>query len=119
MLQKALRQLGLHFKSNVESLPGKPDIVFPSNRVVVFCDGDFWHGKDWLRLRRNLQANANSAYWISKISSNRKRDVNQTLLLKEDGWKVLRFWESDIIMNPQLVAHRVKKSSKDRGHYDS
>ena len=110
MLRKALRQLGLHFKCNMESLPGKPDIVFPADKVVVFCDGDFWHGKDWLRLRRNLRANANPTYWISKISSNKTRDHRQTLLLRKGGWKVLRFWESDIVVNPQKIAQRVEET---------
>ena len=50
LLRSCLWQRGLGFRKNLKSLPGKPDIVFAGPHVVVFCDGDFWHGRDWRRL---------------------------------------------------------------------
>ena len=65
-------------------------------RIAIFCDGEFFHGKDWEILRPKLEKSNNSNYWISKISKNRDRDeeINKRLLL--DGWTVIRFWGKDI-----------------------
>src|ERR1700730_4417118 len=54
LLQRELRRLGLRFQINVSTLPGEPDIVFADTHVAVFCDGDFWHGRLWKRLKRKL-----------------------------------------------------------------
>ncbi len=67
VLRSALWRRGLRFRKNVSVLPGKPDIVFQRSRVVVFCDGDFWHGRDWRKLSRTLNAGANASYWLQKI----------------------------------------------------
>jgi DNA mismatch endonuclease (patch repair protein) len=72
--------------------------------VAVFCDGDFWHGRDWDVRRQKLQAGANSDYWIAKIERNRERDLYDTRLLEGMGFTVLRFWESRILENPTVVA---------------
>jgi DNA mismatch endonuclease (patch repair protein) len=68
--------------------------------VVVFCDGDFWHGRDWLRRRRKLVAGANAAYWVAKIAANIARDRRNTRLLRHQGWTVVRLWETDILARP-------------------
>jgi DNA mismatch endonuclease Vsr len=70
--------------------------VFPKRRIVVFCDGDFWHGRDWNERKRKLQRGSNGSYWIAKIESNMLRDRRTTAALTDAGWLVLRFWESDI-----------------------
>src|SRR4051812_41709016 len=93
MLRRELWRSGLRFRKNSRVLPGKPDIVFPSARLAVFCDGDFWHGRDWRRLRRKLKRGSNHDYWVAKISSNKKRDRQHTRKLQRDGWNVLRLWE--------------------------
>src|SRR5262245_28691803 len=78
-LRKNLRASGLKFRLYVADLPGCPDIVFPSARVAVFVDGDFWHGRQW-RLRglsslsRQFTRSSNRAYWIRKITRNMERD---------------------------------------------
>ena len=98
-LRSALWRLGLRFRKNVSSLPGKPDIVFPGARVVVFCDGDFWHGRNWRARRRKLAAGANAHYWVSKIGANMARDRRYDQELKSQGWQVIRIWEGDILMD--------------------
>lgn len=107
LLRRELRKIGVRFKTNVISLPGKPDIVFADKKLVVFCDGDFWHGKGWPVLRKKLEHGANSQYWIAKIMYNRRRDLLQTLELKRDGWRVVRIWESEIIRNPNKVCNHL------------
>lgn len=90
LLRKALWRLGLRFRKHVATLPGTPDLVFPRARVVVFCDGDFWHGRDWPRLRRELARRHNAGYWIAKIARNRQRDRAQSRVLTREGWLVIR-----------------------------
>src|SRR5216117_1948111 len=86
LLRGVLWRRGLRFRKNLKDLPGKPDIVFASARVVVFCDGDFWHGRNWHRLSSQLKKRANPDYWRQKIRSNMIRDERTTVLLNELGW---------------------------------
>jgi len=98
-LRQLLHRSGRRFRKNVRSLPGCPDIVFPRARLAVFCDGDFWHGRDWAERKRKLARGTNSRYWISKIERNMERDAENQLRLESTGWRVLRFWESEIARN--------------------
>jgi DNA mismatch endonuclease (patch repair protein) len=107
LLRSTLWRLGFRFRKNVKSLPGKPDIVFPKEKVAVFCDGDFWHGRNWRLRRRKLQRGSNPEFWISKIQGNIKRDALYNKQLYKLGWFVLRLWELDIIADPQLAASKV------------
>ena len=113
-LQNELSELGLRFQKHAVDVPGRPDIVFAKARLAVFCDGDFWHGRKWNVLRRNLARGANGAYWCAKISRNMKRDKEITSLLRRSGWRVLRVWESDIKRNPRGVAMELRKILRDR-----
>src|SRR5439155_23515072 len=85
LLAEALRNRGIRFESHVTNLPGCPDIVLAPQRVAVFCDGDFWHGRRWTKLRGQLLGRANAAYWVAKIGENRRRDRRQTLALRTLG----------------------------------
>lgn len=85
LLCKELRRLGLRFKRNVDTLPGTPDIVFFENRVAIFCDGDFWHGRDWKGRRPRLLRGANAGYWVAKIEANIARDLKLRRALRRDG----------------------------------
>lgn len=113
-LQNELSQLGLRFQRNVGDVPGRPDIVFTKAHLAVFCDGDFWHGRNWSVMRRNLARGTNAAYWCAKISRNINRDKEITSLLKKSGWRVLRVWESDIKKNPRGVAMGLRKILRGR-----
>lgn len=99
MLRKALWNKGYHYRKNYKGLPGSPDIVLTKYKIAIFCDGEFFHGKDWEVLKPRLKNSNNSEFWISKISRNRERDdeVNKRLLF--EGWTVIRFWGNDIKKN--------------------
>ncbi len=109
LLRRELRCIGLSYRKNVNDLPGKPDLVFRRARVAVFCDGDFWHGRNWKLLRRNLERGTNSEYWTRKIASNIKRDARINAVLKKSGWHVMRVWETDILSNTSGTARRIKR----------
>lgn len=96
LLRKALWKKGYHYRKNYDALPGKPDIALTKYKIAIFCDGEFFHGKDWEVLKPRLEKSNNSNYWISKISRNRERDdiINKKLLFM--GWTVIRFWGNDI-----------------------
>ena len=99
LLRRALWKRGYRYRKNVKELPGTPDIVISKYKIVIFCDGEFFHGKDWEVLRPRLMKSNNSYYWISKIARNieHDNDVNKELLFK--GWTVIRFWGNEIKRN--------------------
>ena len=99
LLRKALWQKGFRYRKNYKELPGTPDIVLTQYKIAIFCDGEFFHGKDWEVLKPRLEKSNNSEFWISKISKNREHDdvVNKKLLFM--GWTVIRFWGNDIKKN--------------------
>lgn len=99
LLRKALRKKGYGYRKNYKGLPGKPDIVLTKYKIAIFCDGEFFHGKDWEVLKPRLEKGNNSEFWIKKISRNRDRDdkINKELLFL--GWTVIRFWGSEIKKN--------------------
>ena len=109
LLRSELWRLGLRFRKNVGSLPGKPDVVFRRERVAVFCDGDFWHGRNWESRRRKLRRGSNSEYWIAKIQSNIDRDRSYDRKLEQLSWRVVRVWESQILADPVKHARRVQR----------
>lgn len=96
LLRKALWNKGYRYRKNYDKLSGHPDIVITKYKIAIFCDGEFFHGKDWEVLKPRLEKSNNSDFWISKISKNRERDdeVNKKLLF--EGWTVIRFWGTDI-----------------------
>lgn len=100
-LRKALWERGFRYRKNYKELPGKPDIVFTQYKIAVFCDSEFFHGKDWEVLKPRLEKTQNSEYWLKKISRNMERDdeVNKRLLF--EGWTVIRFWGKDILKNTE------------------
>src|ERR1039458_3340689 len=108
LLRVLLWSRGLRYRKNVKTLPGKPDIVFARERVAIFCDGDFWHGRNWQRLSRKLRAGSNPSYWILKIKANRRRDRRSTRLLESQGWTVIRIWETDIHHYPEQAARAIE-----------
>lgn len=99
LLRKALWARGYRYRKNYNALPGKPDIVLTKYKIAIFCDGEFFHGKDWEVLKPRLEKSNNSQFWINKISRNRERDdeVNKRLLF--EGWTVIRFWGDEIRKN--------------------
>lgn len=96
ILRKALWEKGYRYRKNVHSLPGTPDIVLTKYKIAIFCDGEFFHGKDWEVLRPRIEKGANSSYWVSKITRNMSRDDEANKALLFEGWTVIRFWGKDI-----------------------
>ena len=96
MLKKALWKKGYRYRKNCKDIPGKPDIVFTKYKIAVFCDGEFFHGKDWEVLKPRLEKSNNGEYWVNKISRNRERDDEVNKKLLSQGWTVIRFWGNDI-----------------------
>lgn len=110
LLRRAIRNAGLRYRVDVASLPGRPDLVFSAARLAVFCDGDFWHGRNLERRVLRLAAGHNAPYWVTKIRSNVDRDRRTNRLLRHSGWKVLRLWESDVVANPQRAVNAVLRA---------
>ena len=113
-LRSILHRRGLRFRKNDARLVGKPDIVFPGARVVVFIDGDYWHarvlrekGPEALYERIKTE---NRDYWIDKFSKRVKRDDEVTAALEVEGWTVLRFWESDVRGDLEGVARLIQEA---------
>lgn len=93
-LRKALWHKGVRYRKNHKICSCKPDIVISKHKIAIFCDGDFWHGKENPDIVKN-----NKAFWTEKIKRNIERDLENTIELRDNGWTVLRFWESEIQTN--------------------
>jgi DNA mismatch endonuclease (patch repair protein) len=101
-LRKALWASGVHYRKNYSMLPGIPDVAIPNCRIAIFCDGEFWHGKDWDPLAPKIQNNRD--FWIAKIERNISRDRKVERDLREMDWTVLRYWGADIVKDlPRCV----------------
>lgn len=112
-LRHVLWMRGLRYRVNVKSLKGKPDVVFTRAKIVVFCDGDFWHGHNWaIRGLASLDEELvrYSQFWRDKILGNVRRDKENTAYLEAEGWTVLRIWESDIKTNVLKCADIIEKT---------
>lgn len=94
-LRKALWHKGIRYRKNFKVFDCHPDIVITKYKIAVFCDGNFWHGKEL----QKRPIKHNSSYWNEKIRRNVERDLENTIELRDNGWIVLRFWEDDIQNN--------------------
>ena len=91
-LRKALWHCGVRYRKNYKLLNYNVDIAITKYKVAIFCDGDFWHGKDF----NEKVFHTNKKFWSEKIKRNMERDLEATIALRDAGWQVLRFWEKDI-----------------------
>ena len=112
-LRKELWSRGLHYRKNVKSAYGKPDIAFIGKKIAVFCDSEFWHGYNWESRKNDFKTNRD--FWVPKIERNIRRDVEVTKKLTEDGWIVLRFWGEEIKESPDTCADRISEILEKRG----
>ena len=95
-LRKALWHRGYRYRKNYKLLPGSPEILLTKYKIAIFCDSEFFHGKDWEILKLRLEKGKNPDYWIKKIERNRNRDVETDKKLLFLGWTVIHFWGQDI-----------------------
>ena len=93
-LRKFLWGIGIRYRKNVKKMPGTPDIVISKYKLVIFIDGEFWHGYNWNEKKKKIKSNR--AFWIPKIERNMQRDQMNNYFYKKKGWKVMRFWEHEI-----------------------
>lgn len=109
-LRKELWKRGLRYRKNCRDIPGKPDIVFKTKKVAVFCDSEFWHGYDWENNKNRIKTN--QSFWIDKIEKNISRDNEVNAILEEKGWIVLRFWGKEIKNDTKKCADIIEKALK-------
>lgn len=91
IVRRLLHRLGYRFRLHRQDLPGKPDIVMPKWRTVIFVNGCYWHGHEDCHLFRPPKSR--TEFWTSKIASNQTRDELSQTRLQDAGWKVLVIWE--------------------------
>lgn len=107
ILRKNLWSMGYRFRINCKDVYGKPDIVFKSKKVAIFCDSSFWHGKEFEKDISRIKTHRE--YWEKKIKRNIERDNEVTEQLKNDGWIVLRFWDNEIKNNLKKIIEIIEK----------
>ncbi|OQX22701.1 MAG: very short patch repair endonuclease [Candidatus Altiarchaeales archaeon A3] len=103
LYKKGIRGYRVHYK-----LFGKPDIVFPAKKIVIFIDGCFWHKCP----KCFIESETRKEFWMKKIEGNVDRDHKVKVKLKKEGWTVLRYWEHEIKKSPEQVALKIIKKLK-------
>lgn len=99
LLRKSLWHKGYRYRKNYKKLPGSPDIALTKQKVAIFCDSEFFHGKDWEVKKPKLEKSNNPDFWIGKIERNMKRDHENDQKLQFLGWTVIHFWGGEIKKN--------------------
>lgn len=94
IVRKYLFSLGFRYRKNDSRLPGKPDIVLPKYKTVIFVNGCFWHGHE--DCRYFVWPKNNAEFWKAKISGNIQHDAQCISLLKGQGWNVIVVWECEL-----------------------
>ncbi len=117
-LRKTLWRKGYRYRKNDARLPGKPDIVLTKQKIAIFCDSEFWHGKDWEVLKPRLERGSNSEFWVGKITRNKDRDdeVNKKLFFL--GWTVIRFWGKEIMKNTDECVRVIEEAIEAQRYVD-
>ncbi len=113
-LSKALFALGLRYNRNDKTIFGKPDIVFKRLKIAIFCDSEYFHGKDWEKEKHRIKTN--TEFWHKKIEENMLRDQQVTAELLKNNWKVLRFWGKEIEKNIDFCIGKIIKAIEERKH---
>jgi len=94
LVRKFLHKNGLRYKLHEKSLPGKPDIVLPKYKTVIFVHGCFWHGHEDCKYFKIPETR--SLWWENKIKRNKEKDIENNMLLKKKGWDVITIWECEL-----------------------
>ena len=104
-VRKRLFSLGYRYRKNDRKLPGKPDIVFPKYKTVVFIHGCFWHMHSNCKIARIPKSNTD--FWLAKLNHNIENDRKNKQLLEETGWKVITVWECEIKNDINVVTQKI------------
>ena len=102
---KLLWNAGIRYRKNDKTVFGKPDFVIRKMRIAIFCDGEFWHGRNWEERKNDHKSNCD--FWYSKIERNIRRDKEVNEQLKAQGWTVFRFWETEITKESDKCLNRI------------
>lgn len=97
LVRKELFRRGYRYRINVSSLPGKPDIVLPKYKTVIFVNGCFWHGHEGCKYF--VLPKSNAIFWENKIRQTQQRDASSILALRNIGWNVIVIWECELLNN--------------------
>ena len=115
VLRKALWHRGFRYRKNYKGLPGRPDIVLTKYRIAIFCDSEFFHGKDWEILKPRLEKGKNPDYWVrKKIERNIQRDEEKDQQLNFMGWTVIHFWGKDILKDTEQCVRVIEETIFDQ-----
>ena len=120
-LRSALWKKGYRYRKNFKDLPGRPDIALTKYKIAIFCDSEFFHGKDWDVLRPKLEKGKNPEYWVRKIQRNIDRDKEKDQELLSQGWTVIHFWGKDILKDTDECIKVIEETIFDirmTGEYD-
>ena len=110
ILRKALWSNGIRYRKNYSKIPGKPDIAITKYKIAIFCDSEFFHGKNWEVQKLRLAKGDNGEFWINKISKNIIHDEEINKKLWFMGWIVIRFWGDEIKKNTTECIKVIKEA---------
>jgi DNA mismatch endonuclease, patch repair protein len=106
-VRKLAHRLGFRFRLHQKDLPGKPDLVFPKYKSVIFVHGCFWHQHGETKCLDGRPPKSNPGYWGPKLARNRERDLLHKNELERQGWRVLVIWECET-KKPELTARKIE-----------
>lgn len=112
-LRKALWAAGIRYRTNVKDIFGKPDVAIKKYKLAIFCDGSFFHGRDYESKKKPVN---NAEYWDKKIRRNIERDQEVTTKLEDEGWTVIRFWDTEINKDLENCVGKVVKAIGENSH---
>jgi len=99
LVRKFLHKNGFRYRLHVKDLPGKPDIVLPKYKTVIFIHGCFWHGHEGCKYY--VVPKSNVTYWLPKIKKNVSRDISSENKLKTNEWNIIKIWECELKHNEE------------------
>jgi DNA mismatch endonuclease, patch repair protein len=94
LVRRYLHAQGYRYRLHVKDLPGKPDIVLPKYRTIIFIHGCFWHGHEGCRYY--VVPKTRTEWWLNKINRNRENETKAVKALKKEGWRIITLWECDL-----------------------
>ena len=109
-LRLALWHKGYRYRKNYKKLPGSPDIALTKYKIAIFCDSEFFHGKNWKTLKQRLSEGKNPEYWIKKIERNQERDQRKDKELLSLGWTIIHFWGKDILKHLDICLKTIEET---------
>lgn len=112
LLMQALWKRGLRYRKHLKGILGTPDIAFVGKKVAVFCDSEFWHGKDWELRKADFKSN--QEFWYKKIQRNIEKDIEVNTSLSAQGWSVVRFWGKNIMRDVENCCDVIERELQHR-----